>query len=275
MTTRLAFAATAALVVLPALAFGQQVRGFNAHGYDPTYAGDRFFASPDATVDGHLLPSVKLTVDYAYGSLRLMDVKTGQLAPGGRLLRDQLYVNLDAALTLLDRVEVAVGLPFAAFQSGESVLAGTKTAGSALSDLRLGARVGFVGKPREAWALGMSADLFVPVGSAQDFAGDTDARGHVRLIASGQVGLAAQTFLWSAALGAMIRAHHDVGLQEVGTAVTYSAAAGMLLLDKKLQIGPELSARSPRCRATRRSRRCWARATASPRSCSGRGSAPA
>ncbi|MGC4117499.1 MAG: thrombospondin type 3 repeat-containing protein [Myxococcales bacterium] len=234
---RLSLLASLLLALAPTAVQAEYVGGFNAQNHDPTYAGDRFFASPDATVDGHLVPSVKLTLDYSYGALRLVDRSTGQVAAGGMLLKDQLYLNLDASLTLFNRVEVAVGLPFAVYQSGESLLSGSKNVGSAMSDFRVGARVAFVGKPRETWSLGASADLWIPTGSVQDFSSDPDARGHIRLIASG---LIQEMVPWSVSLGGMIRAHHDVGLQKVGSALTYSAAAGALLLDKKLQVGPEL-----------------------------------
>ncbi len=224
------------LVAAPAL--GEvTVDGFALQVHVPTYAGDRFFASPDAAVNGRFTPSVKLGFDYAHLPLRVVDSGSGEEIPSGRLVRDQLYLDLDVSLALFDRLEVDVALPFVAWQSGDALPGTEPVRGGQIGDVRLGARLALLGRTGEAFALGLQADLFVPTGPRRDFAGDGFVRGHPRLIASGLLG---QRWVYSAAVGVMLRRHDDLGIGEIGTALTYSAAAGVLLFSQRLQVGPEL-----------------------------------
>ena len=51
-----------ALVCAPSAALAQPMtEGFALQQFDPTYAGDHFFAAPDAQVEGHLRPAAKLS----------------------------------------------------------------------------------------------------------------------------------------------------------------------------------------------------------------------
>ncbi len=212
--------------------------GFAAQSYDPAYAGDGFFASPEASVTGRVVPAVKLTVSYANRPVRLVDEATGRTVSGGEVVRDQLYLDLDASLALFDRVKLGVGLPFAAAQSGDATYRGSRSLqGAGLADMRVGARVALLGGARAPLALGVQADLWLPTGSRSEFSGDDHVRGHPRLVISG---LLAGRVLYAAALGVMIRSHRDLGLAEVGTALSYSGAAAVLLWKGRVQVGPEL-----------------------------------
>jgi len=207
-----------------------------AQNHDTTYAGDRFFSTPSASVDGHLDFAVKLSLDYGHRPLRIIDKQTGEVVPNGVLLRNQLYMNLDASFTLYEHIKIAVGLPVAVYQSGERMSGSQALKTTAFSDIRAGVRVAFLGTEKDGFSLGLQADVWFPVGSRENFAGDDDFCGHPRLILSGLVG---DHFAYSAAVGAMIRRHHLLRLVEVGSAVTYSAAAAYLGFDKRLQIGLE------------------------------------
>jgi MYXO-CTERM domain-containing protein len=213
------------------------VQGFDGQGYDPSYAGDRFFAAPDAVVTGHLLPAAKLTFDYAYEPLRIV-TPVGQLIPNGVLVRDQLYFHLDLSLALFERLRVDVGLPLAVVQSGDAQTpGGTGVQGGRLGDLRLGLRGSLFETTNGAFALGLQGDLWLPSGSTADFTGAGVVRGHLRVLASGRLH---ERFIYSAALGTMIAPRRDVGLTEVGTSITWSLGAAMLFTDGALQVGPEL-----------------------------------
>ncbi len=228
------------LSLLAVPAFAQpRVEGFAAQNHDPSWAGDRFFATPEASVEGHLRPAAKLTFNYAYGALRVLDANTGEPLADGELVRNQLYLHLDASVALFDRVRVGLGLPFAAAQSGDGAFIASGSVRSArLADMRLGARVNLLGKTDDLYSVGLQADLWLPTGSRENFAGDGAVRGHPRLVASGRV---QGRYLYSAALGALLRDGRDVGIGKVGSALTYSAAAAALFLDGQLQVGPEIS----------------------------------
>jgi outer membrane protein OmpA-like peptidoglycan-associated protein len=229
----------ALVLLIPAASRGQTtLEGFAAQGYDPAYAGDGFFASPDAPVTGRISPAVKLTFSYANRPVRLVDQATGKTVAGGDVVRDQLYLDLDASLSLFNRVKIGIGLPFAAVQSGDASYTGSHSLQSTqFADMRVGARVAILGKAGDPLAFAVQADLWLPTGSKGDFAGDGYVRGHPRLVVSG---LLADRVLYSAALGMMIRSHRDLGMAEIGTALSYSGAAGVLLWNKRIQVGPEV-----------------------------------
>ena len=232
------------IACLAALGFGPGAEaqplseGFALQQYEPTYAGDRFFAVPDASVEGKLVPAVKLSLVYGYLPLRVADAATGKTVPNGELVRHQLYLDLDASLSIADLVRLDVALPVAAFQSGEAPSPGALAVrGGRLSDLRVGARVALAGSARDPAAVGLQVDLFLPTGSKDDFASDGSVRGQPRLVVSG---LLAQRYVYAFSLGAMLRRHRDLGAAQIGSAFTYSAAAAILLGGGRVQIGPEL-----------------------------------
>jgi outer membrane protein OmpA-like peptidoglycan-associated protein len=232
----------AALIVtlaLPATSPAQTLAGgFSAEQYDPTYAGDRFFAAPDASVLGEVRPSVRLTLDYAWRPLRVVDAQTGKTVANGLLVRDQFYLHFDVSLALFNRVVLDVTAPSLAVQTGDSPFAGWPAVPRArAADMRVGARLRLFGTARDRFALGLQADLWLPTGSRDDYTGDGGVRGHPRLIASG---LVSERFVYSLAVGSMIRAHHDLGIATVGSSLTYSAGVGFLFFDEHLQLGPEL-----------------------------------
>jgi MYXO-CTERM domain-containing protein len=226
-------------VLVASVALGQQalVRGFAAQGYDPSYAGDRFFAVPEATVQGHLLPAAKATLGYGYAPVRLLD-GAGELIPQGMVLRDQLTLHLDLSLALIDRLRIDVSLPMAVAQTGDVQVAGTPAVqGGRLGDLRVGLRGGLLGGPTDAFALGVQGDLILPTGSVADFTGAGGVRGQVRVLAGGNLG---GRFVYGGALGILLASHRDLGLGDTGSALTYSAGGAFLFAEGALQLGPEL-----------------------------------
>lgn len=221
-------------MLLPMSAGAQTLTGgFSAQNYDPSYAGDRFFTTPSATVQGHFSPALKLTGNYAYKPLRIIDKASGNTISNGVLLKDQLYLHVDASLALWDRLMIAVGVPVAVYQDGDQP--DLKT--TSMADMRAGLRLTLFGTEEDAFALGVQGDVWFPTGDPEQFTGDEGLRAHPRLVASGLLG---ERFAYSAAVGAMVREHHDLGIAEVGSAITYSGALAYLAWDKRFQIGPEI-----------------------------------
>jgi MYXO-CTERM domain-containing protein len=234
---RRAAAASAALLASAALGQTALVHGFAAQAYEPSYAGDSFFAAPQATVQGHLLPSAKATLNYGYQPVRILDA-SGQLIPQGVVVRDQLYLHLDFSLALIDRLRIDVGLPMAVAQTGDVQAAGTAAVqGGHLGDMRVGLRGSLLGGPTDAFAFGLQGDLILPTGAPSDFTGAGGVRGHVRALASGNLG---GRFIYGGALGVMLASHRDLGLGDTGSSLTYAAGAAFLFADGAVQLGPEL-----------------------------------
>ncbi len=206
--------------------------GFALNPLEPAPAGDRFFLAPDATASGDPRVYVMGFGDYAYSApLSRTDTPTGQTAD---VVSKMLYLHASASLALADRVLFNVDMPFAASQSGD---AGNATpSGGKLGDLRLGARLAVAGSADDPAALGVGIDVWAPTGSSDNLTGDGKVRARPQLIASGKAG----PFAWAANVGYLFRKKVATGSLEIGPALTFGAAAGLLLFDDKLQIGPEL-----------------------------------
>lgn len=206
--------------------------GFALNPLEPAPAGDRFFLTPDATASGAPRLYLMGFGDYAYSApLSRQDNATGQTAD---VVSKMLYVHASASLALADRVLFNVDMPFAASQSGN---AGNATpSGGKPGDLRLGARVAIAGTADDPAALGVGVDVWAPTGSADNLTGDGKARARPQLLASGKVG----PFVWAGNVGYLFRKKLQTGSLEIGPALTFGAAAGVLLFDDKLQIGPEI-----------------------------------
>lgn len=238
MTRRWLAAALFVAVVSPHAQAAPAVEGFALQTHNPTYAGDRFFAVPDASMAKRFGLAAKLTLNYGFMPLRVLDAETHQVAPHGTLVRDQLYLHLGAAFSLFSRVRIGFDVPFAAYQSGDRLDAAVPAVQSThLGDLRLGIRVNFFGSTTDPMALGVQGDSLLPTGSRASFTGDEKVRGQIRLVASG---LGGHFFAWSVTLGSTLRSHQNLGLLETGSALAYSAAAALVLFDGHFQIGPEL-----------------------------------
>src|SRR5262249_12045085 len=111
-----AAAATLAMGASTALA---QVSGTVAlDRFDPAPAGDRMFAVPSPYAEAALTPNAMLPLDYAHNPLVLHTV------PGeenrGSVVQNQLYLNLDVALSLWNRLFIDVDVPVALAQGGDS-----------------------------------------------------------------------------------------------------------------------------------------------------------
>jgi len=225
-------------LAFPSIAAAQvHIDGFALQLFDPSYAGDRFLAVPTAGLHGNGLFEAKLTLDYAHNPLRVVDDSTGDVLRGGVIVRHQLYMHADFAYTLADRVKLAVGLPFAAVQIGDTSPFANDVKSARLADMRVGARVDLLRSADAPIAVAAQADLWLPTGSKANFASDGTFRVSPRVIASG---LLQERFVYSASLGANIRPNHSVGIRDIGSAMTYSGGVAMLLLDQRLDIGPEL-----------------------------------
>lgn len=201
---------------------------------DPAPPGDAFFGVPSPRVGGHLVPRGLVMFDYALQPLTLTIGPTTSSVVGY-----QAYVHAGASFALWDRLLVSASLPIAVAQGGDSptiddVLIPSPSS-AALGDLRIGLRVRLFGQDDEVFQVGAGGNLYIPTGSTSSFTGEGAVRLAPQLLLGGRV----QRFVWSASVGAMFR---DSGNPAT---ITYGAGAAVLLLDDRLQIGPEFYASSP------------------------------
>lgn len=176
--------------------------------------------------------------EYAYRPLVLYE-NDGEDRVGS-VVSDQLFLHLGGTIALWQRFSLSADLPLALVNEGSSPSSGaqafTSPNGAALGDLRLGARLRFLGAPDSAFQLGLAGYLWLPTGDQDGFVGDGSVRALPALVANGEVG----SFVYAANAGVTLRGERRFAATTLGTQIQFAAAAGLLALDKKLQIGPEL-----------------------------------
>ena len=209
--------------------------GFALNPIEPAPAGDRFFLVPDGATDAALPEEEDFPLRaMAFGHLTLNPTVRRTAASGETrdIVARQLYVHANLTYVPVPWLLLNADMPFAALQEGE----GPAAPGGAIGDLRLGARFGIVGDRNSPFSFGPGVDFWVPTGNADELAGDGHVRVRPNLGVSGKIGF----FVYAADVGFQYRKQLYTGSLEVGSALTFGAAAGVSLFDDILQIGPEI-----------------------------------
>ena len=203
--------------------------------FEPSPAGDSFFAVPSADVAGHLRPAVGLTWTHARDPL-VLRTASGRTPPL-HWVDHQMILHAMASVQLLRRVELDIDFPFTVSQGGTSGSLGgvsvVAPSGATLNDVRAGARVVLLRQDRGIPAAALAFSAWFPTGDAESFTGGGSARYAPSLI----VGADYSRFLWSATLGR--RFQRERAGQLIGSQIFAGAAAAFKW--QKLQIGPELT----------------------------------
>ena len=140
------------LATFASTASAQATDSFALDQFTPAPAGDRFFGVQGEDAD-HITPRFMLLADYAYRPLVLYRANGDDSV--GSVVSDQLFLHAGVALGLWDFLSVSADLPVALATAGKSPSSGGVTfnspSGAALGDLRLGARLRFVGQATSAF----------------------------------------------------------------------------------------------------------------------------
>jgi hypothetical protein len=226
---RLGPAAVAVALVAPAGAEAQQPapRDVAAVHFEPTPAGDRFFAVPDGQVRGFMDGYAKVVGAYGHRPLRHTD-------DGREYVTSQLFGYADLTLSLAHLLMLNVDLPVAIWQQGDDGF--SDEPGTALGDLRTTLRIGAYRSPQQEVGVGAQLDVWFPTGNADLLAGDGAMRASPKLGLSGTV----DWFHYALSAGYLFRERARLGTAEVGGAITYGAGVAALLWQDTLQIGPEI-----------------------------------
>ncbi|MET0388688.1 MAG: OmpA family protein, partial [Polyangiales bacterium] len=223
----------------PALALGQaQGQAYAIDRFDVSERGSDWFVGDSLDLRGRIRPSLGVVLDYAHKPLVLYALNGDERAV---VVEDRLFAHFGASLVLADRVRLALNLPVALITKGERgrVLAETLEAeeGASLGDLRVGADVRLLGEYGDPATLAAGAQLYLPSGNTEAFAGDGRVRVVPHLLLAGQVG----SFDYSARVALDVRTANDTlaGVPH-GTSVSFAATAGVSLLNRLVLIGPEV-----------------------------------
>ena len=234
----LAGAAACSLLLASQGARAQALQPFALDRFEPAPAGDRFFGVPGADPGGETTLRAMLLADYAYRPLVLY--KNDGADSVGNVVQDQLFLHGGLSLGLFERLNLSLNVPVALVNSGDSPSAGgvatPSPSGAALGDLRVSARVRLVGRSQTGGELDLGGSLWLPTGDRKSFAGDGSVRGMPEVVVAGEAGMLA----YAVHVGVSLRHERQALESTVGNELSTGGAIGLLLADKKLQLGPEL-----------------------------------
>lgn len=199
--------------------------------YEPSVAGDPFFAVLGSDVGGHLVPRGQLTFEYAHRPFVLTDGVGNELAVPSAA---RALLHASASFAIANRVLVSVDAPFALAQSGDTVAFGASrelapTQGAAVGEVRLGARARLYGGAKDAFQVALGTQVYLP--TATDAWG---GEGYVHAQPTLQLGGRFKLLRYGAHVGAHLRQSQDP------TSLTFAAGAGVSLLQDALFVGPEI-----------------------------------
>jgi OmpA-OmpF porin, OOP family len=237
-----AFIACAAVVVASSLALPEARAGgagIALDQLDPAPVGDAFVGVPSPFARGNWVVRASLMFDYASQPLKLTPDGGG---PSAMVVSRQGFFDLNASLTIQDRLLFSVLLPGAITQNGDNPIVGrtilASPKGPQIGDLRLGLRVRMIGDDEDPFQLGLGANLYVPTAPDSSFAGEGAVRVEPQLIAGGRFN-AGVPWVYSAFGAVMVRPSHNPSM------IVYGAGIALSLWNDRLQLGPELYASTP------------------------------
>jgi hypothetical protein len=204
--------------------------------FNPSAAGDRFFATASPYALGHLQLHGLALFEYGHDPLVL---RNGDEEVGA-VVEHQLFMHLDATFALLYRLAFNVDLPIALAQGGDDPAGFVSPSGSELGDLRLGVRASLFGEHDDFFQLGAGAYFWAPTASADpgSYVGNGSLRGKPYLAMGGH----ALRFIWGLEIGADFRERQEILGVKQGTMLELNLANGVLLgASKEIQLSLELA----------------------------------
>lgn len=229
-----ALSVAAVLVSAPAQA---DVQGFALDRYEPATRGSDWFQAESLDLRGRSRFALGAVLDWAYKPLVGYDLQDNERVV---IIKHQVFTHLGAALTLFDRVRVAMNLPVLVAQRGERAAIAANVYGAnnafGIGDLRLGADVRLAGTYGEPLTLALGAQVFLPTGSQRAYSSDGLARVAPRATLSGIL----DYFEYSVRVGALFRNDHTRATESLAADLDLGVALGARLLDGTLLVGPEV-----------------------------------
>lgn len=206
----------------------------------PSPAGDRFFGVPSPYVPGALAFHGGVALDYAHGTLSLVDADDKVLA---RVVEHQLLLDVNLALALFNRLEISADMPFAVVNRGDgTIIVGNgvfaSPDGPGLSDLRLGVRGRLFGEYFDPFQIAIGGYFWAPTATKEEFLG-SGFRAEPHLLIGGR----ADRFVYATKAGVMLaQERQDLGALELGHRFQWGVGLGVLVGAKRqVQLGAETS----------------------------------
>jgi OOP family OmpA-OmpF porin len=231
----------ALLILLASGSASAQQRGYGINLLEVSERGSEWFAADSLDLRGHVRPAIGLVAEWAYRPLTARNSADGYVLS---VVRNQLVLHPGASLVLFDRLRLAVDLPIQPFADGRAAtVAGVSVApptdGASIGDLRLGADVRLFGVHGDPITGALGIQVSLPTGDRDAYAGDGQARISPHFLFAGEVG----AFVYAGRIGVNIRPEEQrFASLYVDTNLSYSLAAGIRAVQRRLVIGPEFFA---------------------------------
>jgi outer membrane protein OmpA-like peptidoglycan-associated protein len=230
--------AIVAIVLDPSPGLAQARTGFAVDRFEPAEHGSRqFVVDPLDLRTG--TAAAGATLDYAYKPLVLYD-QAG--AERYALVRQQTFVHLGGAVVVAQRLRLALDVPVALYQDGESAIVNGERLSAATSpsfgDVRLAADVRVAGEHDAPFTLAVGVRGWLPTGLRSQFTSDGSLRIAPQMLAAGAGG----PLVWAARAALVYRSRDDAYAgRALGSELFAAAGVGVRTADQRLVIGPEIS----------------------------------
>ncbi len=227
--------------LLSDIAFAQD-EGFAINRFEPAERGSDWFTQDSLNIKGHGRLALGGTLEWAHKPLVLYDENGDEVSS---ILKDQVFLHMGGSVTLSDRIRVGLNLPVAFYSGGDAgSLDGTTfdaTDGAALGDVRVGVDALLLGEYRSPLSVAAGAQIWLPTGSQDRFAGDGNIRFSPHVLVAGDIDM----FVYGGRLAVDYRAaDQSFGGSEIGSDLSLGMSAGVRLLEDHLLLGPELNMRT-------------------------------
>jgi OOP family OmpA-OmpF porin len=214
-----------------------QATGFTANRYEPAEQGSDWFENDSLDIRGGFRPALGLTAEYAKDNV---DLRAADDSIQQRLVADQIFLHVGAALIFANRFRIGLSLPLALYQFGEGGPGQLVPPGAAaIGDLRVGADIRLFGEYGDAITMAVGAQVWLPTGRADEFTGDGKVRVQPHLSIAGDLA----DIAYAIRLGYETRGISDpiAGGYALGNELVGNFAIGGRIADKRLLLGPEFN----------------------------------
>jgi outer membrane protein OmpA-like peptidoglycan-associated protein len=240
MSKRLLICATWVLLAFSGQAHAQQ-RGYAINLLEVSERGSEWFSADSLDLRGHVRPAIGIVGEWAYRPLTARNSGDDRVLS---IIRNQFVMHAGASLVLVDRLRLGLDIPVQAFVDGRAATIGSATVApprdeASLGDIRLAADVRLFGEYGEVITGAIGVRVSLPTGNQDTYAGDGQVRISPQFLLAGEY----DAFVWAARLGVTIRPNDErFANTYVDSNLSYSLAAGIRAVDRRLVVGPELFA---------------------------------
>jgi outer membrane protein OmpA-like peptidoglycan-associated protein len=219
-----------------------QSGGFGLERFEPTPAGEHSFWVDHPWYSKTRDFAAGLTFDYGHDPLVFGDRNGSTFSKDQAVIRHQLVGHVDLAASFLDRVTVSASLPVVFLERGTDVGGVAPNDAVTAGDPRPGLMLRIFGQPyQDPISLNVGADLWIPVGTKQDHAGDPNARVRPKVVLAG----IQNWLLWAFSASFLFRSTESIGMaaSDIGSTVGNELQLGGALayadLKRGFSLGPE------------------------------------